>query len=405
MTVESGGPGTPMSERMQSLLSRAAEDQISEQRQIASVLTDLRAQMQRITNDLAALREQSQAGGGSDAALSTVSADVREAVRLLGERMDGVARLVQQRGNDLAELRALLEQMQAAVRGHGDALGGLSSGLTALPAFGERIGGLQDNLNELHERLAVLDALSGGLGSLQQRVDGVDQGLRDLRSAFAAIGARMAELPGRSDLDALGQRSVAPLGELHERLGGIEHAVASVQAQVSAAATAADQDVDDETGRRVDELRSELARFAGSARDDTQLLSQRLDTLDRRLAELLDVVTPEEVDEADEADEDAEEGEDGEEQYAEDPVLTELADLREALLGEEGLAARVEAAGNEDIDERVTAAVEQAVAASEERLTAHIDEAVLALAEALLRRRGGRPASSATAAPMPATPP
>ena len=75
-------------------------------------------------------------GGGSDAALSTVSADVREAVRLLAERMDGVARLVQQRGNDLAELRALLEQMQAAVRGHGDALGGLSSGLTALPAFG-----------------------------------------------------------------------------------------------------------------------------------------------------------------------------------------------------------------------------------------------------------------------------
>src|SRR3954464_2446047 len=267
MTVESGGPGTPMSERMQSLLSRAAEDQISEQRQIASVLTDLRAQMQRITNDLAALREQSQAGGGSDAALSTVSADVREAVRLLGERMDGVARLVQQRGNDLAELRALLEQMQAAVRGHGDALGGLSSGLTALPAFGERIGGLQDNLNALHERLAALDALSGGLGSLQQRVDGGDQGLRGWRSAFAAIGARMAELPGRSDLDALGQRSVAPLGEVHERLGGIEQAVASVGAQVSAGATAADQD--DDAGRRVDELRSELARFAGSAREDT----------------------------------------------------------------------------------------------------------------------------------------
>src|SRR4051794_27896975 len=299
MTVESGGPGTPMSERMQSLLSRAAEDQISEQRQIASVLTDLRAQMQRITNDLAALREQSQAGGGSDAALSTVSADVREAVRLLGERMDGVARLVQQRGNDLAELRGLLEQTQAAVRGHGDALGGLSTGLTALPAFGERIGGLQDNLNALHERLGVLDALSGGLGSLQQRVDGVDQGLRDLRSAFAAIGARMAELPGRPDLDALGQRSVAPLGELHERLAGIEQAVASVGAQISAVATAADQapddDGEDDAGRRLDELRSELARFASSAREDTQALSQRLGVLDQRLSEVLEAVTPEEV--------------------------------------------------------------------------------------------------------------
>src|SRR6059058_5953885 len=103
MTVEPGGSGTPMSERMQSLLSRAVEDQLSEQRQIAGVLTDLRAQLQRITNDIAALREESHGGGSSDAALSTVSADVREAVRLLGERMDAVARLVQQRGNDLAE--------------------------------------------------------------------------------------------------------------------------------------------------------------------------------------------------------------------------------------------------------------------------------------------------------------
>src|SRR3954470_15315667 len=171
MTVEPGGTGAPMSERMQSLLSRAVEDQLSEQRQIAGVLTELRAQLQQINSQVAALLQDSPAGGGSDAALSTVSADVREAVRLLGERLDGVARLVQQRGTDLADLRGLLEQTQTAVRGHGDALGGLSSGLTALPAFGERIGGLQDNLNELHERLAVLDALSGGLGSLQQRVD------------------------------------------------------------------------------------------------------------------------------------------------------------------------------------------------------------------------------------------
>jgi len=152
MTVEPGGSGAPMSERMQSLLSRAVEDQLSEQRQIAGVLTDLRSQLQRITADIAELREQVPGDGGSDAALSTVSADVREAVRLLGERIDGVARLVQQRGSDLAEIRAQLEQMQIAVRGHGEALSGVSGGLTALPAFGERIGGLQDNLDGLHER-------------------------------------------------------------------------------------------------------------------------------------------------------------------------------------------------------------------------------------------------------------
>src|SRR5256885_16329246 len=111
MTVESGGPGTPMSERMQSLLSRAAEDQLTEQRQIAGVLTDLRAQVQRIQTDLAALREQSPGGGSSDAALSAVSADVREAGRLLGERLDRGAHPVQQRGHDPGPARGPLGQV------------------------------------------------------------------------------------------------------------------------------------------------------------------------------------------------------------------------------------------------------------------------------------------------------
>jgi len=401
MTVEPGGTGgAPMSERMQSLLSRAVEDQLSEQRQIAGVLTDLRAQLQQINSQVAALRQDSQQGGGSDAALSTVSADVREAVRLLGERLDGVARLVQQRGSDLADLRGMLEQTQGAVRAQGEALRSVGSGLGALPAFGERIGGLQDNLDGLHERLGGLDAVTGGLGALQQRVDAVDQGLRDLRSAFAAVGARMAELPGRAEVDAVAQRSTAPLGELNDRLAGIEQTLASVADQIRDAASAAQQidDVDDDgnDAQEVAALRAELARFAATAQDDTHELAQRLGALDRRLTEVLDAVTPAEAAET--------EDRAGEEEYAEDPVLTELADLREALLGEDGLAARVESVGTEDLDVRVGAAVEQAVAASEERLSAHIDEAVLALAEALLRRRTGRPASSAPAPAAPVAP-
>src|SRR4051794_11276964 len=401
MTVEPGGTGAPMSERMQSLLSRAVEDQLSEQRQIAGVLTELRAQLQQINSQVAALRQDSPAGGGSDAALSTVSADVREAVRLLGERLDGVARLVQERGTDLAELRGMVEQMLGAVRAQGEALSGVGSGLNALPAFGERIGGLQDNLDGLHERLGGLDAVTGGLGALQQRVDAVDQGLRDLRSAFAAVGARMAELPGRAELDAVAQRSTAPLGELDSRLAGIEQGLESVAAQISAAAADAQQGDDDGDGdgQQVAELRAELARFAASAREETHDLAHRLDALDHRLTDVLEAVTPEEAaDTAAAADE---------EEYAEDPVLTELADLREALLGEEGLAARLDAAGADDLDARVGAAVSQAVAASEERLSAHIDEAVLALAEALLRRRTGRsvtPTATQTSPPSPAAP-
>ena len=391
MTVEPpGGSGAPMSDRMQSLLSRAVEDQLSEQRQLAGVLSDVRAQLQRITSDIAGLRAEAGSSGSSDSALASVSADVREAVRLLGERLDGVARLVQQRGSDLAELRAATDQLHTVVRGQGEALGGIGNGLAALPAFGERIGGLQDNLAALHERLTGLDGVGDSVTALQQRVDAVDQGLRELRSAFAAIGARMAELPGRADLDAVAGRSATPLTEVGERLAELDSGISALTAQVTSLAGRP------EPAGQVDALRAELARFAEATHEEIDVVQQRLVAVDRRLDEVLEALTPAEPAEADHATDGAEE------EYAEDPVLAELADLREALLGEDGLAARMDAAGADDIDARVTSAVEQAVAASEERLTAHIDEAVLALAEALLRRRGGRPAGPAQ--PSPAQP-
>jgi hypothetical protein len=90
-----------------------------------------------------------------------------------------------------------------------------------------------------------------------------------------------------------------------------------------------------------------------------------------------------------------------------DPVASELAELREALLGEGGLAERLDAGRDEDLDGKVAVAVERAVAASEQRLSAHFDDAVLALAEALLRRRTGRSGGVRAAVvrdPAPAAP-
>lgn len=43
----SAGPGNPVAERMQALLSRAVEDQISEQRTVANALADVRGQIGR----------------------------------------------------------------------------------------------------------------------------------------------------------------------------------------------------------------------------------------------------------------------------------------------------------------------------------------------------------------------
>src|SRR4051812_12289334 len=127
------GSGSPMSERMQSLLSRAVEDQLTEQRQLAGALTEVRAQLTQLVAQLQA----AQGGGGSapqlDQALGAIAGNVRDAVRLLGERLDGVARLVQERGHDLAEQRAAIGELRDAVEGHTNALGGMTSGLTALP--------------------------------------------------------------------------------------------------------------------------------------------------------------------------------------------------------------------------------------------------------------------------------
>ena len=74
MTVDPAGPGAPMSERMQSLLSRAAEDQLAEQRQLAGALTELRTQLQHIAAEVGSLRESSPgAGGSAEAAVASFS--------------------------------------------------------------------------------------------------------------------------------------------------------------------------------------------------------------------------------------------------------------------------------------------------------------------------------------------
>ncbi len=53
---EDAGAGSPMSERMQSLLSRAVEDQLTEQRQVAGALGEVHGQLARIAGQLDELR-------------------------------------------------------------------------------------------------------------------------------------------------------------------------------------------------------------------------------------------------------------------------------------------------------------------------------------------------------------
>jgi hypothetical protein len=208
------GSGTPMSERMQALLSRAVEDQLSEQRQVANAMTEVRNHLAHLGAELQQLR--ATAGGAADEEIQRqvagVAADVREAIRVLSERLDGVAGMVQQRGTDLAELRGVIDS------------------------------------------------------ELRPRVDGVDAAMRDLRSAFTGIGSRVADLPGRQEIETMLARAAEGSGrvderlesmqgwieEVHEGLFGETGVHPRVQALVEQAAEAPETS-DEDLGARIDE--------------------------------------------------------------------------------------------------------------------------------------------------------
>ena len=184
------GSGTPMSERMQALLSRAVEDQLTEQRQVAGVLAEVRGYLAHVASELEALRTNPPGGVDEvERQVAAVGADVREAIRVLGDRIDGVSGQVHQRGNDLAELRSAVD------------------GVTGL---------VQQRGNDLAELRSAVD------GDLSQRIEAVDNALRDLRGAFTGIASRVADLPGRGDVEGMVARVGDPATELAQRIDRVE---------------------------------------------------------------------------------------------------------------------------------------------------------------------------------------
>jgi hypothetical protein len=393
MTVDPGS-GAPMADRMQSLLSQAVEDQRAEQRQLAVALMDVRGQLNRVVTELEALRAAPAGegggggGGGAQEAVATISRDLREAVRMLAERLDAVGRSVQERGADLAEIKVAVADLHSAVRGHTNALAGVNQALAAVPAVGERVGGLQDNLVSLHDRLAGLEEVVAAVDRLGLRIESADQDLRELRSAFTGMASRMAELPSRTDLGAATTQSTESLDVVAGRLSRIESAMPELLSRIDAvrehAATAPAAEGTTAPAR------------AGLAGEE---VVARLDAVEAALVVLTEQLQaePEPLD-----------GEDEDETA--DSVADQLAELTEVLFGEGGLVARLDDASvdEESLDRRISTAVQTAVADSEQRLSAHMDEAVLALAEALFRtsRRPGRtPAPTAVAVPAAPAPP
>lgn len=182
-----GEPQT--SDRLRSMLAQAVEGQRDEQREVAGVLGDLRNQLLRLGQEIAEMR----AAGGADSAdastINNVTVELREAVRFLSERLDGVTRMVAQRGEELADIRGALTAIDAHVRSQGETIGMLSQGLQALPSYGERVAALQENIDRVHQRLGEVRnvvARPPDTGHLTQR-------LTSIESALAPISDQLAQ--------------------------------------------------------------------------------------------------------------------------------------------------------------------------------------------------------------------
>ncbi len=446
MTDNPGGPpagmpsGGPVSDRMQALLSRAVEEQVSEQRAVSSVLGDLRTQVTALADGirLAASDATVERLGG---VVSTVVADVRTSTSLLGQRIEALSQRVDAVATESAaptERAAVrLTALQADIATQADSVERMQSALDVLAGFPGALASLQSDVAGLHDRLqplaevrsslgdlgartaGSLDALRPHLAALSAKVDALGEGNAPERVRDAivdALSGRLDRLEQAADRPVVGPEVLrSGLGDLRASLDG---AMGNRLEQLGAALGAVENrlgqvgerlaDVGDAAGG-IPALATDLTRLAARVEelqglhDKVRLVGQGVTalqddstgtTLSLGIAVLRDdlVALGERV---------AESAPPAAEDVAglvsravadrlvetlapriADVVLTRVSAALVAQLGE-ALSPRVKA--------DTEAVVRTVTADSERRVLAHVDEAVLALAEALLRRRrGGR---------------
>jgi hypothetical protein len=303
-----------------------------------TALTDVRNQLVRLGQQIAEMRTEPGAAGAE--AANGVIAELREAVRFLAERLDGVARMVAQRGEELADTRGALSAIDAHVRSQAETIGVLTTGMQALPSYGERVSALQDNINGLQQRLIGIEAAFGPIG---QRLGSIETAVSRPDSA---VSERLAALEGMIGpmSQRLGQSLTEHNASLQALHGRVEALAAGTQAGLDSlasgaqAALATSGSLDEGAAVVLEPRLASLASELASLRSEVSALADASPTA--ALAELRDQITA-------------------------------LAKARPAAA-----AASSKAAASGDVD--------AAVAAAESRIKEHVDDAIVALAQTLL---------------------
>lgn len=418
-------------ERMQRLLSRAVEEQVSEQRQAATLLSEVRASLAVLEAGLRVAASQ-ETVDRLDSSVSTVVADLRTSTALLSQRLETLSSRVEAVAAETAapaeQASVRLAALAAEVSAHTEAVERVQSALVAFETFPAALAAVQRDIAGLHDRLAplgdlqaavadagartvqALDALRPELEALGRGNQTTTEDVERVRDAVVdALGARLARLEEAAERPVVGPDLLtAGLGDLRanvraavgEQVGDLAERVTGLQQQLDALARLAGRvpegpDLSGDLTRLSDrvEALSALpnqveAALAGIAalRSDTSTAGVRaaLETFAdgaAHLSEQVARITVPSVDDVSSA-VSARVADRLVEVLAPriaDVVLTRVSAALVTQLGE-AIAPRL----REESDDATRAVV----AESEKRVLAHVDEAVLALAEALLRRKG-----------------
>jgi hypothetical protein len=215
------------------MLSRAVEGQLNEQRELMSAISDMRTQLMRFGQELAELRVRPPQDEASDATINNVTVEMREAVRFLSERLDGVTRVVAQRGEELGDIRTALTAIDAHARSQAETLSVLSAGLQLLPSYGERVSALQENVQVLHGQLTSIEGAlqAAGDDKVDERLAAIDESLAPLTARLDAIDESLAPLTVGLDqvTDAESAQS-GLLTQLQATTSGLHQAVTDLNA-------------------------------------------------------------------------------------------------------------------------------------------------------------------------------
>jgi len=216
-----------MSERMQALLSRAAEEQLTEQRQVSLVLTDLRQLVTGLGEQLRGAASAARLDGLGDE-VAVLLTELRTSTSGLGDRLDALDRRVDTGLADLTARTGVMESMRGDLTAVLARAGELASGAAltrAQDALASRLDQLEAGGGAVLERLTGLD---GRLEVLEQRLGAVAERLVDVGDAAGgvpSVAIDVARLVGK--LDGLTGLSSEVAG-LREDVEGLSAHVGSV---------------------------------------------------------------------------------------------------------------------------------------------------------------------------------